>query len=258
MPKRDAAPAGAPCWVDLMTKDQDGAAAFYGEVFGWTVDDPGPDYGGYKNFLSSGLPVAGFMTNQGGEGAPDFDFWTVYLATDDAQQTVDAAAAHGGQVYLPPTQVMALGTMGMLGDPGGAAVGIWQPAEHQGFQLWNEAGAPCWFELHTRSYDAAVKFYQDVFHADARPMSDAPEFRYTTLNEGEEQLAGIMDATQHPEGAQSGWAIYFGTEDADASLEKIVKLGGSTVEAAQDTPYGRLGVATDPTGATFRLIQYLD
>ena len=43
MTKRDSAPVGAPCWIDLFTSDQDKSLAFYSELFGWTVDDPGPD-----------------------------------------------------------------------------------------------------------------------------------------------------------------------------------------------------------------------
>ena len=70
------------------------ARAFYGELFGWKAEDPGPDYGGYINFVKDGAPVAGCMTNDGQSGMPDV--WSVYLATDDASATVDAAAAHGG------------------------------------------------------------------------------------------------------------------------------------------------------------------
>jgi uncharacterized protein len=51
------------------------------------------------------------------------------------------------------------------------------------------------------------------------------------------------------------WSIYFGTEDADATLARIVELGGSIVQPAEDTPYGRLAQAADPSGINFKLIQ---
>ena len=86
MPKRDDAPIGAPCWVDLLTTDPDRSRDFYGRLFGWTVEDPGEDYGGYVNFLSDGIHVAGCMRNDGTAGVPDL--WSVYLATDDAEATV--------------------------------------------------------------------------------------------------------------------------------------------------------------------------
>jgi hypothetical protein len=44
-------------------------------------------------------------------------------------------------------------------------------------------------------------------------------------------------------------------EDADAALAKITELGGSIVRPAEDTPYGRLAEAADPTGVHFKLIQ---
>jgi predicted enzyme related to lactoylglutathione lyase len=251
MTKRDSAPVGAPCWIDLMTSDPDQSQAFYTELFGWTVEDPGPEYGGYFNFLKDGIQVAGGMRNTGENGMPDL--WSVYLATANAQATVDAAVAQGGQVIVSPMQVHELGTMAVITDPGQAGIGMWQPGLHKGFGVFDEPGTPSWFELHTRNYDAAVAFYRDVFTWNVNTMSDVPEFRYTVLNEGEEQLAGIMDASMFPETAPLGWSIYFGTDDADASLDLVVKLGGSVVLPAEDTPYGRLAQAADPTGALFKL-----
>jgi hypothetical protein len=37
-------------------------------------------------------------------------------------------------------------------------------------------------------------------------------------------------------------------------LAKVVDLGGSILRAAEDTPYGRLAAAADPTGAQFKLV----
>ena len=253
LPKREDAPIGAPCWIDLLTSDPDKSRSFYGQLFGWTSEDAGEQYGGYINFQKDGLQVAGCMRNDGTSGTPDV--WSVYLATDDAKAATDAAAANGGQVLVPAMDVMALGTMAMVTDAGGAAIGIWQPGLHRGFGILAEAGSPAWFELHARDYDASVEFYRQVFHWDTHVAGDTPEFRYTTLGGGESQLAGIMDASGFlPEGVPAHWAVYFRVEDTDAALAKVVELGGSIVEPAQDTPYGRLAEAADPTGAHFRLI----
>ncbi|HLM65099.1 MAG TPA: VOC family protein [Acidimicrobiales bacterium] len=253
MPQRDSAPVGAPCWIDLLTSDPDAARAFYSDIFGWTAEDAGEEYGGYVNFAKGGLPVAGCMRNDGTTGAPDA--WTVYLASEDAKATTDAAVAHGGQVLLPAMDVKDLGVMAMVADPGGAAVGVWQPGTHTGFRVLGEPGTPNWFELHTRDYDAAVAFYRDVFAWDTHVSSDVPTFRYTTLGEGDGQLAGVMDASAFlPEGVPAHWSVYVGVEDADATLARIGQLGGSTVQPAEDTPFGRLAQAADPTGALFKLV----
>jgi predicted enzyme related to lactoylglutathione lyase len=101
-----------------------------------------------------------------------------------------------------------------------------------------------------------VFFYRLVFRWDTHVAGDTPEVRYTTLGEGESQLAGVMDASGFlPEGVPAHWSVYFGVEDADAALAKIVELGGSVVRPAEDTPYGRLAQVADPTGANFKLIQ---
>ncbi len=64
-----------------------------------------------------------------------------------------------------------------------------------------------------------------------------------------------MDASGFlPDGVPVYWSVYFGVEDTDAALAKIVDLGGSILRAAEDTPYGRLATAADPTGAQFKLV----
>jgi hypothetical protein len=245
---------GAPCWIDLFSSDTERAQDFYGRLFGWTTMDPGPDYGGYFLFQKDGKVVAGCMANDGEQGTPDT--WTVYLTTDDADRTVAAAKANGGQVYVEPMDVTENGRMAMVGDPGGAAIGIWQPRDVQGFELRGEPGTAAWFELHTNAYEPSVGFYRDVFGWDAHTMSDTDEFRYTTLGEGEGALAGIMDATVYRDaGVPSSWEVYFEVEDADAAVAQAVELGATVEHEPHDTPYGRLAALADPTGTRFKLVQ---
>jgi uncharacterized protein len=254
MPKRDEAPTGAPCWIELFTSDVERSRAFYRELFGWTSEDPKPEFGGYYNSFVDGTMVAGGMHNDGTSGP---DRWNVYLASNDVNQVVEAAGAQGAMVVLPATDVMDLGTMAFMLDPGGAGIGAWKGGTHKGFGVIDEPGAPSWFELHTRAYDDSVDFYRKVFGWDAHEMSNTPEFRYTTLGSGENGLAGIMDATSALGDAEpASWQVYFRVDDTDASSNKIASLGGSVLMEGHDTPYGRLAVVADPTGAVFRLRQH--
>jgi uncharacterized protein len=253
MPSRENAPVGAPCWVDLMSSDTERSRAFYTQLFGWVAEAPNEEFGGYANFTLGGVRVAGCMSQQPGSVIPDA--WSVYLATDDSARTLTDAVSHGGQVHVPAMVVGDLGTMAYVGDPGGASVGLWQPGLHRGFGVLAETGAPSWFELHTRDYDAAVDFYRAVFRWTTKTESDSPEFRYTMAVDGENGLAGIMDASAFlPDGVPAHWSVYFGVADTDAALATIVELGGSVVMAAEDTPYGRLATAADSTGAMFKLV----
>ncbi len=253
MPTREAAPHGAPCWVDVMTSDVDRARAFYGELFGWQSDEPNPEFGGYFNFTKDGHLVAGGMPAMPDAGPPNI--WSIYLATDNAEKAVEVATANGGQVIAPPMAVHDLGTMAVIIDNAGAVIGMWQPGTHKGIGVLGEPGTPAWFELLTKDHANATAFYRTVFGWDTSTLHDTDEFRYTTANHGEDQVAGVMDAAAFlPDHVPSHWSVYFAVEDADAALAKVVELGGSIEKPAEDTPYGRLASAADPMGARFKLL----
>jgi uncharacterized protein len=243
--------AGAPCWIDLNASDTRRAEDFYTGLFGWTADEPNPEFGGYFMFKHAGVPVAGCMPAMPG-GIPDV--WSVYLTSDDAQKTVEAAAANGGLIVVPPMAVGDLGTMAVVLDPGGSSIGLWQPGQFRGIDGVGEAGLPNWFELHTREYDKAVAFYQEVFGWTVQTMADQPGFRYTVLDHGGDRLAGIMDASGWGPQEPTGWTVYQWVDDADASVARVTELGGSVIRPAEDTPYGRLATVADPAGAVFRLM----
>ena len=243
---------GAPCWIDLYSSDTDKATAFYGDLFGWTAQPPEEGLEGYFIYTKDGKAVAGCMHNDGSMGYPDA--WGVHLMTDDVERIANATPEHGGSVEMGPMVVAENGSSAMIKDPGGSIVGAWQPNRQQGLELTGEVGAPAWFELHTAEYDKAVSFYREVFGWDTHVMSDTDDFRYTTLGEGQDALAGIMADTGEP----SGWNVYFEVADVDATLERATELGGKVLTPAEDTPYGRLATAADPTGTVFRLLGHTE
>lgn len=253
MPTRDHAPNGAPTWIDVMTSDTAATQAFYSELFGWTVVDPGPDYNGYFNFLRHGVPVAGGMTNA--DDSDSGNGWSVYFATADAAGTVSDAESNGGTIHLPPHPVEALGTMAMIAGPGDATAGLWQAAEHKGFGAYLEPGAPNWFELQTRAYDKDLEFYRQVLGWSTETVFDEDGTRYSMGLIGEEELLGVMDASVFPENAPLGWSVYFGSEDLETSIARAVDLGATLTIGPDHTPYGNLAGLDDPTGAAFKLQQ---
>ncbi|SON60913.1 Putative glyoxylase CFP32 [Mycobacterium simulans] len=252
MPTRNSAPLGAPCWIDLTTSDVDRAQDFYGTVFGWTFESAGPDYGGYINVAKDGRPVAGMMANNPEWQTPDN--WATYFHTADINATVSAVTAAGGSGFLDPMEVPAKGFMAMATDPSNASFGLWQPLGHRGFEVIGEAGAPVWHQLTTHDYRAAVDFYREVFGWQTEQISDTDEFRYTTASFDGEQLLGVMDGAGFlPQDVPSQWNIFFGAEDVDKTLQVIADNGGGVLRGAEDTPYGRLAAASDPTGVIFNL-----
>jgi len=257
VPIRDGAPLGAPCWIDLTSSDVERAQDFYGTVFGWAFESAGPEYGGYINAAKDGHPVAGLMANRPESATPDN--WATYFHTADINATVSAVTAAGGSPCMGPMEVPAKGYMGLATDPSGAAFGLWQPLEHRGFEVIGEAGAPVWHQLTTRDYRAAVDFYREVFGWQTEQISDTDEFRYTTAWFGDQQLLGVMDgAGILPDGVPSTWTTFFGAADVDKTLQLITDNGGAVLQPAEDTPYGRLAAATDPTGTAFNLSSLQD
>jgi predicted enzyme related to lactoylglutathione lyase len=254
MARRDSVITGAPCWTDLMTSDPERSREFYGAVFGWTAEDADESHGGYFNFRKNDVRVAGCMASE--PAAPVTDVWSVYLASDDAEKTLAAAEAEGGQIHVPAMRVDELGTMAFLADPGGAGIGVWQPGTHQGFGLVDEPGAPSWFELHTRDYERVIAFYRNVFDWQTRVESDAADFRYTTLQYGDQPLAGVMDSAAFlPPEAPSCWSVYWAVADANDAAQLVADSGGKVLQPPQQTPYGVLVGVEDPHGAAFNLRQ---
>lgn len=253
MPTRDRAPLGAPCWADLWTSDVEGSRRFYSELFGWEAGEPSPEFGGYFMFLREGVPVAGGMGPMA--DAPADDTWKVYLASQDTAKTLEQAEAAGAAVVMGTMPIADLGVQGLLVDPTGAPVGVWQPGTFPGFAATGEQGAPSWFELSTRDDARALAFYRLVFGWE--PVEEiAGEMRYTTLRgpEGGEELAGIMDASGFlPEGAPSRWSIYWEVDDPEALMARARSLGGRVLRGVDDTPYGRLAALADPAGAQFKI-----
>ncbi|HZU73342.1 MAG TPA: VOC family protein [Acidimicrobiales bacterium] len=252
MTTRDRAPVGAPVWLELSTSDVDRALPFYRSVFGWDVEGPNPDMGGYFNFIRHGERIAGGMASQPGGAA---NTWAVYLASDDARKTVEVAGSNGAQVLVPAMDVMDLGVMAVLLDPTGVATGVWQPGTHPGFRTTGEPGAPGWFELHTRDFQGSLDFYGQVFGWETQTISDTDEFRYAVLSIDGQQVAGVADDGPHlPAGESPFWRVYFWSADTDETLEKITAAGGQIRRPAEDTPYGRLAEAADPTGTVFSVM----
>jgi predicted enzyme related to lactoylglutathione lyase len=252
MVTRDTAwPAGTPCWVDIGVPDIQKAGAFYSGLFGWDVQDTGPEGGGYSMCTFGGRPVAGI----GGQAAPDSGvYWTTYIASDDADVTAAKIKAASGEVMMEPFDVLDVGRMFIAADPGGAPFGVWQARAHTGSQLANEAGAPIWNENMSRHYEANQAFYAAVFGYEFGAIG-AEGMRYATLDLDGRTVGGIGEiGADQPAEVPASWRTYFGVTDTDAAVAKVTELGGSVIAPAWDSPYGRMAMVSDDQGAEFALM----
>lgn len=246
-------PEGLFGWVDLSTSDTQRAKEFYTALFGWTAHDQ-PLGGGmeYTQFTIDGGLVAGMGPIPPGMQMPSV--WNSYVMVADAADAAARAEAAGGSVVMPPMQVMDQGSMAMLMDPSGAVVGVWQPAAHEGADVFNAPGALTWNELQSRDLAAAKPFYAQVFGWEWQP-GPSPGYDLAILNskEGEDKTnAGAMGMPPGvPDEVPSYWMVYFAVEDCDDTMARAVGLGASVMFDAMEMGPGRFGGLIDPTGAGF-------
>ncbi|MGB8880980.1 MAG: VOC family protein [Solirubrobacteraceae bacterium] len=252
MSERDGYPAGVPCWVDNLVPDPERAMEFYGGLFGWEFDGPGP--GDYYVARLRGRDVAG--VGRAPEGVQPG--WNTYVSVASVDEAVQAAAAAGGRVVAEPFDVLPAGRLAAIEDPTGGLFGVWQAAERQGCQLVNEASAWSMSVLHTGEPETAGAFYRDLFGWEAEAFG-APGLSLLRLpgfvgGEPQQPVPRDVVAVMAPpasETAPAVWAVGFWVTDADALADMVTGLGGGVVIAPFDSIPSRQALLSDPFGAPF-------
>jgi uncharacterized protein len=248
-------------WHDFMAADVGGAKRFYGELFGWTFKAGDHDY---EHIVAGGKEIGGLMKLDPKHGAPPH--WVGYVSVDDVDASVAAVTKNGGKIYVPKMDIPKVGQFAICADAQGA---VFSPFHYTGTEMnmaeSNAAPGPytfCWDELVTSDPDAAVRFYTTLFGWGAEHM-EMPGFgRYTLLKRtgvkdakgADQNAAGIMKTP--PGVPQSFWMTYVAVENADATAEKVKRLGGSVMKAPADIPdVGRFAVLMDPQHAGLAVLQ---
>lgn len=122
-------PHGKFHWNELMTRNVEGAKAFYGKALGWTFEEfPMPDGGVYWVAMTPTGPAGGLFAMDGTEFEGMPERWFCYIATDDVDAAVAAASAAGAEIVRPVFEVPMVGRIAMLHDTGGAGIGFMTPA----------------------------------------------------------------------------------------------------------------------------------
>lgn len=110
------------------------------------------------------------------------------------------------------------------------------------------ANKPAWVDLGTKDAAGAREFYSKVFGWDIHVSPDPQYGGYGRALIDGKDVAGI-GPTMSPD-QPSAWAVYIGTDDADALAQKVVAAGGQVVMPAFDVgDQGRMAVFADPGGA---------
>ncbi|MFC8451088.1 VOC family protein [Kitasatospora sp. NPDC057223] len=113
---------GALGWVELLTRDTEGSAAFYPAVLGWSVN-AGESY---TQWGLDGADFGGMLAM--GEQFPAHlpPHWLPYFAVADVDVTASRAAGLGGEVVMAPSSIGGVRRIAVLRDPQGGVFGVYQ------------------------------------------------------------------------------------------------------------------------------------
>jgi len=109
--------------VELSTTDVGKAKSFYGQLFGWQLEDvPMGDF--TYTMIKVGEGTGGGLMPQLMPGAPSA--WLAYVLVDDIAAATAKAQSLGASVMKDATEVMGAGWFSIIVDPTGAMLGLWQ------------------------------------------------------------------------------------------------------------------------------------
>jgi predicted enzyme related to lactoylglutathione lyase len=247
-------PEGAPCWVDAMFSDLEGAKRFYGDVLGWTFGESASEYGNYTQAYSDGKAVAAVVPPMPGAEGPSA--WCLYFSSPDVAATAEKVKAAGGEVVMEPMQVGTFGSMTLAKEPTGAVFGAWQPGQHKGFEKRGEPGSYAWAEVFTRDPDKTDAFLPKVFPYQAQRMEDEQiDFKVFSVGDKSNVVLGRMKMGEDfPPDMHAYVNVYFAVSDCDGAIKKAVERGAKLQFGPMDSPFGRFAALTDPQGANFSVI----
>jgi predicted enzyme related to lactoylglutathione lyase len=278
MSEQDRYIPGVPCWADTTQPDPDAAAAFYGGLFGWELEDgmPPDAPGKYLVARIGGGSVAAVSSPMG--DAPPIATWNTYVWVGDADETAAKVRDAGGAVLSEPFDVMDAGRMAVFADPGGAVFCVWQPNRHRGAAIVNEHGSVNFNTLNTRDIEGARRFYGAVFGWELIAVGGSPMWALPAYGDflekrtpgRRENMAAMGAPPRFDETVASAapipndqpdtpehWAITFAVDDADAIAARASELGGRVLVPPFDAPWVRTTVIEDPQGATFTASKFV-
>ena len=250
---------GAFSWSELVTSDPQAATDFYCKILGYTAETQEMENGPYTVLSDEGGYRAGIM------GLPDPNMppaWAFYVTVDDVDATIEKAKAMGADQIWPTMDVEEVGRMTGFLDPQKAYLAIMKYAdpdmdghEPNFADVFKTHGAFSWFELRTGDVEAAKSFYSELFgwSIEDWPMEAG---NYSQIKVGEVGVGGIIPPPMP--NVPNHWAAYITVDDSDAVAE-AAKAAGGNVLASMDIPtVGRINVISDPQGAVFNVVTYVE
>jgi uncharacterized protein len=243
-------------WYELTTPDPEASKRFYQPLVGWSTQ---PFDNDYALWTLGGEPLGGIFrlgAEQKAQGTPPN--WLPYVEVNSVDETARQAAASGGRMVVPPTDIPNTGRFAVLQDPQGATFGIYKTATQS--NPWDgtpRLGKFSWHELMTTDYKAASEFYRKLFGWETTGEADmGPLGTYRMYGLKGKPYGGIYNRTPDMASVPPFWLPYIHVKDVKKSTEDAKRAGAQVVNGPIEVPGGDwVVILSDPTGAAIALHQ---
>jgi predicted enzyme related to lactoylglutathione lyase len=240
-------------WHDLATSDPAAGASFYSQILPWKTKPWEVDET-YTLILNNDEPLGGIVPLADELRTRHVSpHWMPYVCVYDVDACSRQAKTLGGQVLSGPEEVPNVGSWVVVGDPQGAAIGLFEPdGKAPGHDGQARRGEFSWHELMTTDYKAAAEFYRALFNWEKTSEFDMGEMGiYHMFGKNGQVYGGMFN---QPNDTPPLWLSYARVDDVTGLAEKVKKLGGAVINGPMEVPGGDWIVAcTDPHGAMFAL-----
>ena len=235
---------GAVTYLHIPATDVRRAAAFYRDVFGWSINRPDSERPSFDD--ASGLLGGAWISDQTSAAEPGL---LPYIYVADIEETVALIVAHGGTILTEPYPEGLL-TVATFRDPAGNVMGLWHDttrplvASEPGTPDTEQPVAPVPEHLHTvtprlalTDAAAAIDFYAKAF--EAREVGERHCAPDGTLIHAELRIGDSIVMVTEDQGYKALLCTYW--PDVDAAWERATAAGAQILHPLADQFYGERG-----------------
>lgn len=235
---------GAVTYLHMPASDTRRAAAFYRDVFGWSITGLDSDRPSFDD--AGGLLSGAWISDHLPAAQPGL---LPYIYVADVEQTVALIVAHGGVIVTEPSPEGLL-IVGTFRDPAGNVIGLWHdttrsPATSEPARpATKPLVAPVPEHLHTvtprlalTDAIAAIDFYAKAF--DAREVGERHCAPDGTLIHAELRIGDSIIMVSEDDGYKALLCTYW--PDVDAAWKRATAAGAQVLHPLADQFYGERG-----------------
>jgi hypothetical protein len=251
--------AGKPIFLELVTPDLDTAKLFYGTLFGWSFRPSEAGATDYAVAMFDEQPIAALIHRELPSGQRRLPAWLTFFSVGDVAATQALAKQYGAQLLSAPHDIPGLGREAIYADPQGAVFATLASRSGDPQDRLALPGEWIWASLQTTDPDTDAGFYQSLFNYEVFDLPDDAGGPHFMLASDEYARASVNRLPAGQPNAHPYWLNYIRVIDADATITRLVQLGGHVIVPPHiDRHGGRLAVVSDPAGAAFGLMEWTE